>query len=45
MVHNKVHQTHCQPALQEIIDRWDTLPEHVRQTIQMLIDTAGEKAD
>ncbi|MEN8126208.1 MAG: hypothetical protein ABFR90_00215 [Planctomycetota bacterium] len=40
MVHNKVHQTHCQPALQQIINHWDDLPEHVRQTIQMLVESA-----
>jgi len=31
--------------LQELIDHWDELPEHVRQTIQMLVDTAGKNAD
>jgi len=45
MVHNMVHQTHCQPELQQIIDRRDELPEHIRQTIKMLVDAAGEKAD
>ena len=45
MVHNTVHQAHCQPELQELINRWDDLPEHVRQTIKMLIDTAGKSAD
>jgi hypothetical protein len=32
------------PELQELINRWDDLPEHVRQTIQMLVDTAGGKS-
>lgn len=32
------------PELQEIINRWDNLPEHIRQTIQMLVETAGENA-
>ena len=35
----------CPTELQEIINCWDELPEHVRQTIQMLVDAAGEKAD
>jgi len=31
--------------LQELIDHWDDLPEHVRQTIQMLVDAAGGDSD
>ena len=45
MVHNQVHNTEFSPELQQIIDRWDDLPEHVRQTIKMLIDTAGGDSD
>jgi len=31
--------------LQELINQWDDLPEHVRQTIQMLVDAAGGDSD
>jgi hypothetical protein len=45
MVHNQVHDAHFAKDLQQIIERWDDLPEHIRQTIKILIDTAGKKAD
>ena len=45
MVHNQVHDSHFAKDLQQIINQWDELPEHVRQTIRMLVDTAGKKVD
>ena len=42
MVHNQVHDSHFTKDLQQIINRWDELPEHVRQTIRMLVDKAGK---
>ncbi|RKY07712.1 MAG: hypothetical protein DRP56_05280 [Planctomycetota bacterium] len=33
------------PELPEIINCWDVLPEHIKETIKMLVDTAGEKSD
>ena len=45
MVHNQVHDAHFAKDLQQIIEQWDDLPEHIRQTIKILIDTAGKKAD
>jgi len=30
--------------LQEIIHQWGQLPEHVRQTIKMLVETAGKNS-
>ncbi|RKY13057.1 MAG: hypothetical protein DRP52_03675 [Planctomycetota bacterium] len=34
-------QGNSYPAeLQELINQWDELPEHVRQTIQMLVESA-----
>ena len=32
------------PELQKIINQWENLPEHIKQTIQMLIETAGKKS-
>jgi len=32
------------PELQAIINQWDDLPEHVKDTIKMLVDTAGKKS-
>jgi hypothetical protein len=40
MVHNQVHVSHFPKELQQIINRWDELPEHVRQTIKMLVESA-----
>jgi hypothetical protein len=31
--------------LQGIIDHWEELPEHVRQTIKMLVESAGKKSN
>jgi len=42
MVHNQVHNSHFAKDLQQIINHWDDLPEHVRQTIRMLVDKAGK---
>jgi hypothetical protein len=33
------------PELQEIINQWENLPEHVKQTIQMLVETVGKKSN
>jgi hypothetical protein len=44
MVHNQVHDAHFAKELQQIINRWDDLPEHVKQTIKMLVETAGKKS-
>ena len=32
------------PELQKIINCWDVLPEHIKETIKMLVDTAGKKS-
>ena len=31
--------------LKNIIVQWDDLPEHIKQTIGMLVDTAGKKSN
>jgi hypothetical protein len=31
--------------LQKIIVQWDVLPEHIKQTIQMLVETAEKKSN
>jgi hypothetical protein len=31
--------------LQGIINRWDDLPEHIKDTIRMLVETAGKKSN
>jgi hypothetical protein len=33
------------PELQEIINQWENLPEHIKQTIQMLVEAAGKKSN
>lgn len=30
--------------LQKIIEKWDALPEHVRQTIKMLVESSTQNA-
>jgi hypothetical protein len=32
------------PELQKIINCWDVLPEHIKQTIKMLVETAGKNS-
>ncbi|MBN2513570.1 MAG: hypothetical protein JXB18_11585 [Sedimentisphaerales bacterium] len=36
-VHNPVHGVYFSPELQQIIDHWDGLPEHIKQTIISII--------
>ena len=31
--------------LQNIIVQWDNLPQHVKETIQMLVETSGKKSN
>jgi hypothetical protein len=40
MVHNQVHDSNFAKDLQQIINQWDQLPEHVRLTIHMLVESA-----
>ncbi len=44
MVHNTVHKPHFSPDLLEIIDRWDSLPEHIKAAIKALIQTHSTEA-
>jgi len=37
MVHNQVHPSHFSSDLQQIIDRWDNLPGHIKTAIQALV--------
>jgi hypothetical protein len=39
-VQNTVHHKQFTPDLQEIIDRWEKLPEHLKETIRMLVEAA-----
>ena len=38
-VQNPVHDTVFCPELQQIIDHWDSLPEHIKAAIKALIQT------
>jgi hypothetical protein len=33
------------PELQKIIHQWGNLPEHIKQTIGMLVETVGKKSN
>ena len=32
----------CTPELQKIIEQWESLPQHVKDTIRMLVDTVSK---
>ncbi|MHC4691987.1 MAG: hypothetical protein ACYS67_04535 [Planctomycetota bacterium] len=38
-VHDPVHQTVFCPELQQIIDCWDSLPDHIKAAIQALVQS------
>ena len=42
-VQNGVHFSHFSPDLQEIINRWDGLPEHIKKAIKALIETHNQE--
>ena len=42
---NSLSRFEVPAELQKIIVQWQSLPEHVRQTIKMLVDTAGKNSD
>jgi hypothetical protein len=39
-VHDRVHEPEFPPDLQEIIDQWESLPIHIKETIMNLVKTA-----
>jgi hypothetical protein len=41
-VHNTVHHTEVGSDLQQVIDAWPGLPEHIKQAIKTLVETAGK---
>ena len=38
-VHDPVHHSVFCPELQQIIDHWDSLPEHIKAAIKALVQT------
>jgi hypothetical protein len=38
-VHDPVHHTAFCPDLQQIINHWDSLPEHIKAAIKALVKT------
>ena len=38
------HVNEIPSELFEVVSVWEKLPEHVRQTIRMLVETAGKKS-
>ena len=42
---NSLARFECPSELKNIIVQWQSLPEHIKQTIQMLVDAAGGDSD
>jgi hypothetical protein len=41
---NSLMRFECPPELQKIIAQWHNLPQHVKDTIKMLVESAGKNA-
>jgi hypothetical protein len=42
---NSLSRFEVPPELQKIILQWQSLPEHIRQTITLLVQSSTEKSD